>query len=110
MRKCRTTVSVIVLCLTILFSSKALAQNDVRQQDSTTESVLLRRGVIKDTSWQNYASGEFTPGKGFDLVKTKYGSLNISLYAVARYLNQLPGHQIWQDHLGRDREFMGRND
>jgi hypothetical protein len=44
------------------------------------------------------------------MVKTKYGSLNISIYAIARYLNQLPGHQTWQDHLGRDRDFLGRND
>ena len=50
--------------------------------------ILLKRGVIKDTTWENYASGEFTPGRGFDMVKTKYGSLNISLYAIARYLNQ----------------------
>jgi len=94
----------------ILTSINAWAQNEVPQQDSLNEAVLLKRGVAKDSTYENYASGEFTPGKGFDLVKTKYGSLNISLYAIARYLNQLPGHQTWQDHLGRDREFIGRND
>jgi hypothetical protein len=109
MRQCKTTSGLFVLCLAIL-SFNALAQNDVRQEDSTTVAVLIRRGIIKDTTWQNYASGEFTPGRGFDLVRTKYGSLNISFYAIARYLNQLPGHQTWQDHLGRDREFVGRND
>ena len=46
-----------------------------------------------------------------DLIwSNKFGSLNISIYAIARYLNQLPGHQTWQDHLGRDRDFVGRND
>jgi hypothetical protein len=88
----------------------AAAQNDVPQQDSTQIVVLMKRGVVKDTTYENYASGEFTPGRGFDMVKTKYGSLNISLYAIARYLNQLPGHQTWYDHLGRQRDFVGRND
>jgi hypothetical protein len=110
MRLVKANALVIVLSSAILFSFKGLAQNDVRQEDSTTIAVLIRRGIIKDTTWQNYASGEFTPGRGFDLVKTKYGSLNISFYAIARYLNQLPGHQTWQDHLGRDRDFVGRND
>jgi hypothetical protein len=29
---------------------------------------------------------------------------------MARYLNQLPGTQTWYDHLGRPRDFTGRND
>jgi len=74
----------------------------VLQSDSTAPSV--------DHSYPNEASGEFTPGKGFDLVRTKAGSLNISIYTVVRYLNQLPGEQTWQDHLGRDHDFTGRND
>jgi hypothetical protein len=111
MGQCKTTSVLLVLFLTcILFSVKTYAQNTVPQQDSTNEAILIKRGVVKDTAYENYASGEFTPGKGFDLVKTNYGSLNISLYAIARYLNQLPGHQTWQDHLGRDRDFTGRND
>jgi hypothetical protein len=56
-------------------------------QDTATEAILVKRGEVKDTSYQNYASGEFTPGRGFDMVRSKYGSLNISLYAIARYLN-----------------------
>lgn len=74
----------------------------VLRSDSTAPGV--------DHSYPNEASGEFTPGKGFDLVRTKAGSLNISLYTVVRYLNQLPGEQTWQDHLGRDHDFTGRND
>src|ERR1044071_2230597 len=92
------------LCfLAILVPAVIIAQNEVPQQDSAKLEVLIKRGIIKDTAYMNYASGEFTPGRGFDMVKTKYGSLNISIYAIARYLNQLPGHQTWQDHLGRDR-------
>lgn len=100
----------VLFLLWTLAPLKLFAQNTVPQQDSTTEAILVKRGVVKDTTYENYASGEFTPGKGFDLVKTSYGTLNLSLYAIARYLNQLPGHQTWQDHLGRDRDFIGRND
>jgi hypothetical protein len=101
-----------IVCVTtaLLVFSQLFAQNEVPQQDSLSETIQVKRGVIKDSTYENYASGEFTPGRGFDLVKTKYGSLNISLYAIARYLNQLPGNQTWQDHLGRDRDFIGRND
>ncbi|PZF70972.1 hypothetical protein [Taibaiella soli] len=74
----------------------------VLKTDSTVAGV--------DHSYPNEASGEFTPGKGFDLVRTKAGSLNISLYTMVRYLNQLPGQQTWQDHLGRDHDLTGRND
>ncbi|HET7898574.1 MAG TPA: hypothetical protein VFL47_12900, partial [Flavisolibacter sp.] len=94
----------------VLSSSSALAQGDPPQEDTIFTPVVIGRGAVKDTTYQNYASGEFTPSRGFDIVRTKYGSLNISLYAIARYLNQLPGYQTWQDHLGRDREFIGRND
>src|SRR5688572_18070433 len=103
------------ICFFIFFAavvipSSILAQANLPQQDSLELELLIKRGVAKDTTYENYASGEFTPGKGFDFVRSKYGSLNVSIYAIARYLNQLPGHQTWQDHLGRDREFVGRND
>ena len=55
-------------------------------------------------------AGEFTPAKGFDVVKTERGSLNISLYGMARYLNQMPGDQTFTDHLGRERTVKARND
>ncbi len=71
---------------------------------------LFQRGSIMDTTYKNVASGEFTPGRGFDIAKTKYGSLNISMYVMARYLNQMPGNQEWYDHLGRTRVMNGRND
>jgi hypothetical protein len=63
-----------------------------------------------DRVYFNQAAGEFTPGKGFQLAKNKFASLNISLYAMARYLNQMPGEATWNDHLGNEREFNGRND
>jgi hypothetical protein len=63
-----------------------------------------------DTSFRNNIAGEFTPAKGFDIVRTKRASLNISLYGLFRYMNQLPGDQTFIDHLGRVRAVRARND
>ena len=100
----------LLLSTLLLAYASSFAQGDPPQEDTIFTPMVIGRGAVKDTTYENFASGEFTPGRGFDMVRSKYGSLNISLYAVARYLNQLPGYQTWQDHLGRDREFVGRND
>src|SRR5688572_92596 len=55
-------------------------------------------------------AGEFTPGKGFLVVKNKFASLNISIYAMARYVNQMPGTDTWKDHRDSVRNFDGRQD
>jgi len=54
--------------------------------------------------------GEFNPGRGFTVGKSKYGEINLSGYMVARYLNQLPPDQSATDHLGRPIKISTRND
>lgn len=66
--------------------------------------------IIAGQAYPNQIGGEFSPGKGFDLVKTKYASLNISLYAAARYINQTAEKDSFTDHLGRTRFVDLRND
>lgn len=63
-----------------------------------------------DTTYTNMAAGEFTPTKGFQLVKTKLASLNIGFYGMARYLNQMSSDSTWVDHQGNTKPFQGRND
>ena len=58
----------------------------------------------------NNIAGEFAPAKGFDVIKTARGSLNISGYGLFRYINQMPGEQTYTDHLGRVRTVKARND
>lgn len=104
---------VLMLFLFLAMAGGIYAQNEIPGTDSAGRVALpfqFKKGVSFDSTYKNVASGELTPGSGFDLVRTKYGSLNFSLYAMARYLNQMPGTQIWYDHLGRQREFSGRND
>jgi len=64
------------------------------------------RPVKPDTTnrFPNTIAGAFTPGSGFDIVKTDRGSLNISVYGLFRYVDQAPGGQTFTDHLGRVRQ------
>src|SRR4051812_1843319 len=54
--------------------------------------------------------GSVEPGKGFLVGRTEMGELSISVYALTRYLNQLPPHQTFKDHLGREQDIHLRND
>ena len=63
-----------------------------------------------DVVYQNSIAGEFTPGKGFTIVKTGLGSLNISAYGLARYVNQVDKDPEFLDHLGRERTVDPRQD
>lgn len=53
---------------------------------------------------------DITPGKGVLVAETKLGSLSISAYGLGRYINQLPGRQIYFDHLGREHDVDPRQD
>src|SRR5690349_14619791 len=85
----------------------SMVQFATAQTDLPTDTI---RADPSASTYPNTAAGEFTPGKGFQLVKNQFASLNISLYMMARYVNQLPASDTWEDHLGNTREFKGRND
>ena len=89
------------ICVLILFSFSLQAQMIYTDTTLTNPST---------TVYPNTVAGEFTPGKGFQLVKTKFGSLNLSIYGMARYINQTPGESTWYDHRDSARLFEGRND
>jgi hypothetical protein len=63
-----------------------------------------------DDLYENIISGEFTPGKGFTVFKSSVGSLNISLYGLARYVNQIDDDPKYLDHLGREKTVDTRQD
>jgi len=65
---------------------------------------------VTDPSYENTTGGEFTPGKGFTIMETKWGSLNISVYGLVRYVNQVDNNPEFQDHLGRERTVDPRQD
>lgn len=103
----------ILILINLLISCPLFGQTEVPTSDTALKTSIEPLMLVNDTTYAvNKASGQFAPGqgKGFQLVKNDYASLNISIYAMVRYLNQLPGEQTWQDHLGRNHEFVGRND
>ncbi len=95
-----------VLAAGWLVSVVALAQDQAEVGAPITEK---DEGLALDSA-KNTIAGELTPAKGFDLLSTDLGSLNISLYGLVRYVNQLPPNQTFVDHLGQERPVKARND
>jgi hypothetical protein len=54
--------------------------------------------------------GEFNPGQGFVVGRSKYGEPDLSDYMAVRYLNQLPPNQSARDHLSRPIPIQPRDD
>src|ERR1051325_6023108 len=54
--------------------------------------------------------GSVEAGKGFLVGRTDVGELSIRASALTRYLNQLPPHQTFKDHLGVEHEIHLRDD
>lgn len=97
----KIAVVFLMLCLALVFPNLLHAQflpPDTMEIDPSK------------TIYINDAAGEFTPGTGFQLVKSEYASLNISLYGMARWVNQTPAEDTWTDHRDSIRTFDGRND
>jgi hypothetical protein len=80
----------------------ARAQDEAGPQDPAR--------VVPADAYDNTIAGEFTPARGFDLIKTRKGSLNISVYGLFRYLGQFPANQTFTDHLGNVRPVTAKND
>jgi hypothetical protein len=54
--------------------------------------------------------GVYDPGEGFVVARTEHGELDISAYALARYINQNDDDGVFTDHLGNERPVDTRND
>ena len=78
-------------------SAAAPAEGAVAQQASESEH--------PEETW-----GVLDPGKGFLLGRSSVGELSLSVYALVRYLNQMPPDQTFTDHLGRERPVDTRLD
>ena len=103
----RWTVAIAALLLAttvVTAPQQTWAQDEAALPDTTPPSPGDKHAALPPFA------GEFTPGRGYDVLKTKRGSLNISVYGLIRYLNQTPGHQTFRDHLGRERTVAARHD
>ena len=101
-RRCKTGAIVTAGLVAIaILPARAEAQDEAGRTEADTSAVA-------DSVYSTSIAGEFRPAKGFDLVRTKRASLNISFYGLFRYMNQSPG--TFTDHLGRERTVKARND
>jgi hypothetical protein len=103
-----TASKIFLLAVICLFLSPGKVFGQMAQVDTVKSQAVSEDP--NDRVYFNQSAGEFTQGKGFQVAKNKFASLNISLYAMARYLNQMPDSTTWKDHLGNQRSFNGRND
>jgi len=99
----RTLAMILLTASALLFSPAVTRAQDEAALPDTTKAAPEDR-------FPNTTAGEFTPARGFDIFTSKRGSLNISMYGNFRYLNQMPGEQTFQDHLGRTRTVKARHD
>lgn len=67
-------------------------------------------GADQETAASDEGIGSWQGGRGFVIGETPYGSLDLSAYALVRYLNQLPADQDFTDHNGVEHEIDTRND
>jgi hypothetical protein len=104
------------------------AKNTEAASNSTQQSAPAQQSVAAQSPGQNQSDqddktrlpqasdgnsaifGEFNPGRGFTVGRSKYGELNLSGYMAARYLNQFPADQSAFDHLGRPLSVAPRQD
>jgi len=63
------------------------------------------RPEAREETW-----GVYDPGVGFLVGRNKYGELDISAYALARYIDQNDSDGVFTDHLGNERTVDARND
>jgi len=54
--------------------------------------------------------GEFDPGNGFLIGRNDLGELDVSAYAMVRYMNQNDEDGVFTDHFGNERPVDTRND
>lgn len=93
----------ICMCLAGAAATRPARAQDVADVPDTTT-------YMGKEEYPNQYMGQFTPGSGFDLIRTERGSLNISVYGLFRFLDQMPANQTFTDHLGRERPVAARND
>ncbi len=77
-------------------------------------------GPTQETKDQVASNGAFTPkvetwgvydpGRGFMVGRSDFGQLDISAYAMARYMNQNDDDGVFVDHLGNERDVDTRHD
>lgn len=98
------------VCFAALLITAALIPHSARAQDDAGPPPIPDTTAAAPDRFDNLYQGQFTPGSGFDIIRTSKGTLNVSFYGLFRYVSQNPAVQNNIDHLGRVRPIDTRND
>lgn len=101
-------ISIARIFCSFVFIIVVCAMAETNAQSPATKDSLDEEAVVSPKSGESW--GSIDPGKGFLVAKTNYGSLSVSAYVLARYINQLPTDQYFTDHLGRTVKLDTRHD
>jgi len=95
----------------VLLAALGLVPCAARAQDDAGPPPVIDSMQVKQMEkYENLYQGQFTPGQGFDIIRTARGSINISVYGLFRWVDQTPPQQNFTDHLGRPKTAKARND
>jgi hypothetical protein len=103
----RLSAAIMLMAIPLIAAPRPARAQEADPQPVKRDTTVARNG---DGEYTNTTAGELTPGAGFDLIRTRRGSLNISMYGLFRYISQSPQGQRFTDHLGRERDVKVRND
>jgi hypothetical protein len=113
MRRLQRFAASVVSAALLLVGTGAFLPSSARAQEEgapPAEQDTTVKTTAPLTAYPNIFTGEFTPGNGFDIIRTERGSLNVSVYGLFRWVDQMPGEQTFTDHLGGVRTVKARND
>jgi hypothetical protein len=82
-------------------------------ESSLSESSQVRNAKDSKDSQETgiyHEWGTYTPNRGFKIVSTEHGDLDISIYAYARYLNQRALDSTYKDAFGNTKSVQQRQD
>jgi hypothetical protein len=99
----KLAVSVTVAALLGMAAGAAAQKPGTESARAAVDSSIAQSDTA--TRW-----GAIDPGNGFMLAKTDVGTIAVSVYALWRYINQLPASETYRDHLGNLRDIHTRND
>ncbi|MEZ0391780.1 MAG: hypothetical protein ACAH59_06165 [Pseudobdellovibrionaceae bacterium] len=98
-----TTSRARILFLILFLFTPLLLQ---AQENPNTEKTAEEEYPSSSETWGRLEPG----GGGWLLGKNPMGEIRLSAYVLARYLNQMPDGQTFQDHLGREQVVDARHD
>lgn len=100
---------ILFLVMRLATAAETVASHDQFEAEKEKE---LEESPVKDSEGNKYPLtwGEFDPGKGVLLGKNELGTMTLSFYVLARYINQQPPSMSYEDHLGRKSPVDTRND